>query len=127
MKTELTKHNIAEVKVVLEGIEGKSVMLNGTTLYGVKSINIFEDEMFYGDPIPEEGYDGGKTQLILLTFNFESGKAERSFCPDSEHCEISFETENLLAFRIQDLKEYIENEKFDLDFRLKEYEAYMSR
>lgn len=127
MNFNLRKYNIDKVKKALEGVRGKSVMINNTSLYGVVSIDITESEMYDGDPIPEEGYDGGKTDYINLAFNFENGSAAHSFRPDEEHCEIIFETEELWIIQIEDLKVYIERKKFDLDFQLKEYEEYMSK
>ena len=127
MDFDLRKYNIDRVKKALEGVKGNSVMINDTCLHGVISIDITESEMYDGDPVPEEGYDGGKTELIVLTFNFENGKAVHDFCPDVKHCEISFETDDLWIFQIEDLKQYIERKKFDLDFQLKEYEEYKSK
>lgn len=127
MNFDLRKYNIDKVKKALEGVQGKNIMVNDTWLHGVVSIDITESEMYDGDPIPEAGFDGGKRDLIDITFNFESGKVSHSFCPDEEHCEIIFETDDLWIIQIKGLKEYIEQKKFDLDFQLKEYEKYMSR
>jgi len=127
MNFDLRKYNIDKVKKALEGVRGKSVMINNTSLYGVVSIDIEESEMYNDEPIPEEDYDGGRTELIVLTFNFENGKAARSFCPDTQHCGISFETDELWIIDICDMDKYIERKRFDLDFQLKEYQEYMSR
>jgi len=127
MNFELRKYNIDKVKKALEGVHGKNIMINDTWLHGVVSIDIEASESYDGDPIPEEGYDGGKRELIDITFNFENGRVSHSFCPDEQHCEIMFETDELWIIRIENLKQYIEREKSDLDFQLKEYEKYMSK
>lgn len=127
MNFELKKHSIDKVKKALEGVQGKNITINDTWLHGVVSIGIEEEVMYDGDPIPEQDYDGGKTEYIELVFNLENGKVTRSFCPDNEHCEITFETDDLWIIRIEDLKQYIERKKFDLDWQLKEYEQYMSK
>lgn len=125
MNFELHKHNIDKVQKVLEGVQGKNIMINDIWLKGVVSIEITESEVYDGDP--EEDFDGGKTDYIDLTFNFENGKASHNFCPDNEHCEITFETDELWIIKIEDLKKYIERQKSDLDWKLKEYQEYMSR
>lgn len=127
MRFDLRKYNIDEVKKALEGVRGKSVMVNDTNLLGVTSIDIEETEIYDGDPIPEEGYDGCKQDFIDIIFNFENGSAVHSFCPDEEHCQIIFETDDLWIIQIEDIKKYIERKRHSLDFQLKEYEEYMSR
>lgn len=127
MNFDLRKYNIDKVKKALEGVQGRNIMINDTWLNGVVSIDITESESYDSDPIPEEGYDGGKKDWITLTFNFENGRVSHGFCPDVQHCEIMFETDDLWIIRIEDLKKYIERERFDLDFQLKQYEEYMSK
>jgi len=127
MNFDLRKYNIDEVKKALEGVQGKNIVINDTWLDGVVSIGIEEEEMYDGDPIPEENYDGGRTDYIKLVFNFENGLVTHSFCPDTQHCEIIFETDDLWIIRIEDIKQYVERTKFDLDFQLKAYEEYKSK
>lgn len=127
MVYELTKYNIDVVKKALEDVNGKAVYINDVGLYGVKSIDIETSVMYDGDPDPETGYDGGKRDMIDLTFNFEKGSAKHSFCPDTEHCGISFETDDLWIFNILDLKKYIENQMFELNYRLGEYDKFMAK
>ncbi len=117
MNFELRKYNIEQVKKVLKDVKGKSVFVNDTQLNGVVSIEIEESTIYDGDPCSEE--DGSKSEYIDLIFNFGNGcSATHSFCPDIQHCEIIFETDDLWIVRIEDLKEYIERAKDDLDFRL---------
>ena len=127
MNFELRKYNIDKVKEALKNVKGKAVIINDTSLYGVVSIDIEEEVMYDCDPIPEENYDGGKTDYIKLVFNYENGSAAHSFCQDIKHCEIIFETDDLWIIQIKDLKEYIEREIFDLQFRLKDFEGHMSK
>ncbi len=122
---ELSKYNTDKVKKVLGGVQGKNIMVNDTWLHGVASIDVTECETFDSDP--EEGYDGGKRDLINIAFNFENGNVAHSFCPDEEHCEIRFETDELWIFSIEDIKQYIERKQGELAFQLKEYEEYISK
>lgn len=127
MKFELTKWNIDKALETLKDLKDKSIMVDDISLYGVTSIGIEQSEWYDGDPIPEEGYDGGKHDEIIVTFNFEGGKAARHYCSDTHVCHFWNETNDLICFEIKDIKEYVEREKFDLDFRLQEYEKYMSK
>jgi hypothetical protein len=127
MRNELTKYNIDKALKALEEIKGKDIMLNETCLYDVASIEIEESEMYDSDPDPSINYDGGKRDLIILRFSFENGKAVYSYCPDEQVCHYWDETPDLLCFRIESIPAFVESERFDLDFRLKQYEEYMSR
>lgn len=125
MRFELRKYNIEAVKKALEGVQGKNIMINNTLLSGVVSIEIAESTMYDSDPIPEEGYDGGKKDFIDIIFNFENGNATHSFCPDEERCQVRFETEDLWIFITEDAKQFIERERHVLDLQFKEHEEYM--
>ncbi len=127
MEFELGKYNIDKVKKALEGVRGKNIMIEDTWLHGVTSIDIEGQTTYDGDPIPEEGYDGGKRDLIGITFNFENGKASHNFCPDEEVCRVLFEQEDLWIFQIESIAAFVEREKGLLDDRLTEYKAYMQR
>lgn len=124
MHFELSRYNIDKVKKALEGVSGKSVMINDTNLFGVVSIDISECKVHDDDIIRG---DGGERDLIDITFNFENGRAAHSFCPDEEHCEIIFETDDLRIIQIEDMGKYIERKQFDLNFQLEEYNRHMSR
>ncbi len=115
MRFELTKHNIDKVQKTVSDVGGRDIMVNDISLLGVKNIVINEGKEFLDD-LDNEG-----TDVINLTFEFENGQANQSFYPAIQHCEISFETETLWIILIEDLKRYLEREKFDIDFRLKEY------
>lgn len=120
MNFELRKYNIEQVKKALSDVKGKTIMLNDTWLYEVISIDIEEAIMHNEDPVPDENYDGGKVESIVLIFNFENGKVCHGFCLDIQHCEIMIETEDLWVFRIQPLQKYLESKIFDLQFQLNE-------
>ena len=119
MRFELKKHNIDQVLKALSDIGGRDIVVNNVSLSGVKSIAINATKE-YLDAFDEEG-----TDAINLIFEFENGRAYQSFCPDVEHCEIIFETDDLWIILIKDLKDYLEREKSDIDFKLKEYQEAM--
>ena len=119
MRFELTKHNIDQVLKALSDIGGRDIVVNNVSLSGVKSITINATKE-YLDAFDEEGSDA-----INMIFEFENGRAYQSFCPDVEHCEIMFETDDLWIVLIKDLKDYLEREKFDIEFRLQEYQEAM--
>lgn len=121
MRFELTKYNIDKALKALSDIGDRDIMVNDMSLSGVKNIVINEGKK-YLDDLDNEG-----TDIINLIFEFENGQAYQSFHPDTQHCEISFETETLWIILIEDLKKYLESEKFDLEFRLKEYQEAMSK
>ena len=127
MRFELTKYNTETAEKHLREVEGKTVMVDGMSLDGVTAIKIEESEMYDGDPDPDNGYDGGKHELIDLIFIMGESKACCSFEPEIQHCEITFEQDDLWVITIEDLKAYVERQRFDLDFKLKEYEEHMSR
>lgn len=121
MRFELRKYNIDKVSKALSDIGGRDIMVNHMSLSGVKNIVINEDKE-YLDDLDTTGID-----IINMIFEFENGKAYQSFRPDFEHCEISFETDDLWIILIENLKEYLEREKFDIEFELKEYQKAMSK
>ena len=121
MRFELTKFNIDKASNAVSDIGGRDIMVNDLSLSGVKNIVITEGKEFLDD-LDNEG-----TDIVNIIFEFENGQAYQSFRPDTQHCEISFETETLWIFIIEDLKKYLEREKFDLEFRLKEYHEAMSK
>ena len=127
MRFELSKHNIDKVKKVLEGVCGKTVMINDTNLLGVVSIDITEGEVCDSALISGIEQDGSKRDLIEIIFTFENGRAVHSFYPDEEHCEIIFEADDIWIIEIKDLLQYIEQKKLDLDFQLGEYNKYIDR
>lgn len=120
MNFELRKYNIERIKKVLQEqlTDEVAISINGTFLYGVKSIDIAESVMYDSEPIPEENYDGGKVDYIDLTFNLESGKAVHSFCPDIQACEINFESDDLWIIHIERMEKYLKDKSFDIDFQL---------
>jgi len=125
MKFELTKWNKGKAINVLGDLTGKSIMIDDVWISGVASINIEEDAVYDSDPIPEEGYDGGKRDEIIIIFNFQNGKVSTRFCPDMQICHFWHETDSLVCFSIKKIPDYIKDEKFDLDFRLKQYEEFV--
>lgn len=127
MKFELTQHSIDRAKKELRDVQGRAVMIGNVHLSGVVSANIAASEMYDGDPDPSTGYDGGRRDMVDITFNFGSGQASISFCPDTDICHFWEETDDLICFEIQDIPEYVEKTKFDLDFRLQEYEKFMNK
>ena len=124
MNFTLHKHNIPQVKKVLQDVKGKAVCVNDVSLSGVVSIDITESELYDYEPIPEENENGGRRERIDLTFSFQGGSAKYSFEPKQDHCEISFETEDLWIINIQPLEKYLEREisnmQFELDWMKKE-------
>lgn len=121
MKFELAKYNIDQVLKALSDIGGRDIMVNDMSLSGVKAITINEGKEFLDD-LDNEG-----TDIVNLIFEFENGQAYQSFHPDVEHCEIMFETDDLWIILIEDLKDYLEREKSDIDFKLEEYRLAMSK
>ena len=118
MRFQLTKHNIKQVQEALKDVKSKSVFIGDVGLYGVQSITISEEEVCDCEPDPAIGDDGGRRELIKITFNFKEGKAVKSFCPDDEVCVISFDTDDLWVIEIKDLKAFVKSEMFDLQFNL---------
>ncbi len=126
MRFELTKWNKDKAAKALGDLSGKSIMISDMHLSGVESIE-FEDDVFYDDdPIPEENYDGGRLEYIRIIFNIGNGRVYRHFCPDREICHFWHETDDLICFRIEKIPEYVQREKDALDFKLQEYEKFMS-
>ena len=121
MRFELTKHNIDQVLKALSDIGGRDIVVNNVSLSGVKSIAINATKE-YLDAFDEEGSDA-----INMIFEFENGRAYQSFCPDVEHCEIMFETDDLWIILIEDLKKHLERERSDIEFKLEEYRLAMSK
>lgn len=121
MRFELAKYNIDKVLKAVSDVGGKDIMINDLSLSGVKAITINEGKEFLDD-LDNEG-----TDIVNLVFEFENGQAYQSFYPDTQHCEVTFETDDLWIIRIEDLKQYLERVKFDIDFRLKEYQETMSK
>jgi hypothetical protein len=121
MKFELAKYNIDQVLKALSDIGGRDIMVNDMSLSGVKAITINEGKEFLDD-LDNEG-----TDIVNLIFEFENGRAYQSFCPDVEHCEIMFETDDLWIILIEDLKKHLERERSDIEFKLEEYRLAMSK
>jgi hypothetical protein len=122
MNFELKKYNTERVLKVLQEqlTDTVAISINDTLLSGVKSIDITESVMYDAEPIPEENYDGGKTDYIDLTFCFEKGSASYSFCPGIKACEINFESDDLWIIHIESMEKYLKRKSFDIDYQLKE-------
>ena len=122
MNFELRKYNVTRVLKVLQEqfTDTVAISINDTLLYGVKSIDIIESVMYDGDPIPEENYDGGKTDYINLIFYFENGSAVHGFRPEFQVCEINFESDDLWIIRFENMEKYLKDKSFDINFQLKE-------
>jgi len=128
MENELTMNNIDKVTEALKGVKGKTIMIGDTFLEGVVSIEIKAGKEYLNDSCTDEGADGEEIDVIHICFNFEGGGyATKSFEPDMKVCRFSFETDTLWAVLINDIKTYVEREKFDLDFRLEQYEKFMEQ
>ena len=127
MRFELTRYNIDKAIMALRDVIGKNIMIGDTHLIGVDSVEIDEEAVYDGDPVPEENYDGGRTDYIRIIFHIGSGKVIHNFCPDMQVCHFWHELDDLICFSIKKIPDYVKDEKFDLDFRLQEYEKYMSR
>lgn len=127
MKFELTKWNKDKLAKVLGDLTGKSIMTDEIHLKGVDSIKIEEQIRYDGDPDESIGYDGGKVDYIEIVFHIGDGEVSFGFCPDAEICHFWHELDDLICFKIEGIKEYVENTKYGLDHRLQEYEKYMSR
>jgi hypothetical protein len=121
MRFELTKYNIDKVSKALSDIGGRDIMVNDMSLSGVKAIVINEGKEYLDD------LDTNGTDIINLIFEFENGRAYQSFRPDLDHCDITFETDDLWIIRIEDLKKHLEREKADIEFKMQEYEEVMSK
>ncbi|MGE5633375.1 MAG: hypothetical protein ACM3TR_20110 [Caulobacteraceae bacterium] len=126
MRIDLTKYNQEKVMEMFKDTKGINFAVGNAYYSDVMRIEVESGHMMYGDPDPEVGYDGGGEDYIDIKFNFEGGGiACVSFCPDSEHCEITKEMDDLWVFRIEPIPDYVAREKDMLDYKLKEYEEYM--
>jgi len=122
MKYELTKWNMDKAVKALGDLTGKNIMIDDTHLMGVDSIEIEEEAVYDSDPDESIGYDGGKVDYIRTIFHIGNGKVAHSFCPDTHICHFWHETDDLICFSIKGIPEYVKDAKFDLDWKLQEYE-----
>ena len=124
MKIELTKWNIDRVsKVLNEKIKGEIISIDGTLITGAIEAKIEFCEV----DIPLEQRDSGEEDYIEIALLFEGGNVTKDFYPDREVCEIVFDVDGGITFRVEDIKKYVEREISYLQDRLKDYEEYMSR
>lgn len=124
MRDLIKQYNAYKVINELGSLEGKNIMVNDTWLTKVKDIVI---EFIPVDiDIPEEARSGGEENSINIIFNFVEGRVAVSFCPEREICEVWHEADDLICFHIQDIEEFVKNEKHRLDFMLRGYKEYMN-
>ena len=123
--TNIIKRNTIDtiMKLIGDIEEGLNIMINDTWLQGVETIGI--EYIPIDKTVPQEATDGREENYIILSFIFSEGKVTKSFCPEHETCEVWYEEDNLLAFRIQDTKTYIEQQRTWLEFMERDYNAYM--
>lgn len=121
MRFELTKHNFNNVLKALSYIGCREIIVNDVSLSGVKKVVINKGKEYLDD------LDTVGTDIITMIFEFENGIAYQSFRPDIEHCEITFDAEELWIVRIEGLKPYLERRKAGIDVKLQEYEEVMKR
>ena len=124
MNNRLEKYNMKIVEKAVKGVNCKTVMVNDVWAYGVK--NIAFEHIPINDSIPKELRDGSEENVIKINIDFKDGSISTSFCPEREVCEVLFETDELLIFRIRDTDDYIKQEELTLEFMKMEYEAYMN-
>lgn len=128
MRFDLTKFNLEEIAEMFKDTKMISFAVGNANFYGVTSITAESGHNFDADPDLEVGYDGGGEDYICIRFKFEGGgEACVNLCPDSEHCEITKELNDLWIFRIEPIPEYVDREKEFLDYKLKEYEKYIKK
>lgn len=125
MRIDLTKYNQEKVMEMFKDTKGINFAVGNAHYSGVTSVTVEMNHILDGDPIPGE-WDGGGEDQIDIIFHFgESGQASVIFRPDSEHCEVTKEMDDLWVFRIESIPDYVAREKDILDYKLKEYEEYM--
>lgn len=127
MKNELTKWSFDKALKNLGDLTGKSIMIGDTHLIGVTSIEFEEEVICDSDPDESIGYDGGKQDYIRIIFHIGDGKVSHSYCPNIEICHYWHELDDLICFSIESIPEFVKRQKFDLDFKLSEYEEYMKK
>lgn len=126
MHKTITKYNTEEIQKSIGDLENVAVSLNDVCVKGSQLISI----RYLPKPegiLPEDD-DGSQENMIEISLAMDGGcTATAYFYPDYQTCEVWHELADLLIFKIQDTKKYIEQQREYLGWLEKEYDTYMSK